>query len=93
MFESIENLSLDRVYPEVVDRVNLNTCGNPDCGNFGFAFNPDIPDPFGGSWKFKLAAASSAAISAGVGQYKLSSSGKKEDARVSSILEARFWNA
>ncbi|MCK0169783.1 hypothetical protein MWU53_01790 [Aliiroseovarius sp. S1123] len=87
LFESIENLSLDQIYPEVVGRVNLNTCGNPDCGNFGFAFNPDIPDPRGGSSKFKLAAASSAAISAGVGQYKLSSSGKKEDARVSSILE------
>ena len=43
--KSIENLSLDQIYPEVVGRVNLATCGNPDCGNFGFAFNPDIPNP------------------------------------------------
>jgi hypothetical protein len=87
LFESIENLSLDRLYSELVGRANLNTCGNPDCGNFGFAFNPDIADPRGGSSKFKLAAASSAAMSTGAGQYKLSFSGEKEDARVSSILE------
>ena len=47
--KSIENPPLDQIYPEVVGRVNLNTCVNLDCGNFGFAFNYDIPDPPGGS--------------------------------------------
>ena len=46
---ALKNLSLDQIYPEVVSRVNLNTCGNPDSGNFGFVFNPDIPDPRDGS--------------------------------------------
>ena len=47
--KSIENLPLDQIYPEGVGRVNLNTCVNLDCGNFGFAFNSDIPDPRDGS--------------------------------------------
>ncbi|MBU2941838.1 hypothetical protein Q4525_12615 [Shimia thalassica] len=87
LIKSIENLSLDQIYPEVVGRVNLNTCGNPDCGNYGVGFDPAFPDPRGGSAKYKMAAASSTAISAGVGRYKLSNRSRKEDARISSILE------
>ena len=33
MVKSIPPLSLRHLYPPVVGGHNLNTCGNPDCGN------------------------------------------------------------
>lgn len=37
MVKKIPNLSLGQIYPEPRDGFNLNTCCDPDCGNFGEA--------------------------------------------------------
>ncbi|MBT2130999.1 hypothetical protein [Aliiroseovarius lamellibrachiae] len=35
--KSIPQLSLEQIYPAQNGDVNLNTCGDPDCGNYGIA--------------------------------------------------------
>ncbi|MFC3616109.1 hypothetical protein ACFORG_20380 [Lutimaribacter marinistellae] len=35
--KSLPNLSLQQLYPAIVGSINLNCCGDPDCGNFGVA--------------------------------------------------------
>lgn len=40
MAESVPNLSLPQIYPDTGDTINLNCCGDPDCGNYGIA--PDF---------------------------------------------------
>ncbi len=37
MVKSIPKLSLEGVYPPISSKINLNTCGDPDCGNFSVA--------------------------------------------------------
>tara|TARA_R110002111_G_scaffold220332_1_gene282813 strand:+ start:264 stop:545 length:282 start_codon:yes stop_codon:yes gene_type:complete len=36
----VPKLSLPKIYPEIGDTINLNCCGDPDCGNYGVA--PDF---------------------------------------------------
>jgi len=49
MVDKIPNLPQEQVYPVVPGWINLNTCGDPDCGNFGVA--PDFALPvFLGPW-------------------------------------------
>lgn len=38
--KSVPKLSLPQIYPEIGDTINLNCCGDPDCGNYGVA--PDF---------------------------------------------------
>lgn len=79
MVKSIQQLSLDELHPEIPGRINLNTRGDPDCGNFGVRPS-DVPGAFRGrnANKRRLAAsASNAAISAGVGRYTLGTPGDK----------------
>jgi len=40
---SFPQLSLEVVYPPAGSKINLNTCGDPDCGNFGVAADFSIP--------------------------------------------------
>ena len=40
MVKKRQQLNLPEVYPAVSADFNLNTCGDPDCGNFGVA--PDF---------------------------------------------------
>lgn len=89
MVKSIQQLSVDQLYPEIPGEINLNTCGDPDCGNFGVA--PwDAHSAFRGrnaAQKRLAASVSNAAISAGVGRYKLGTPGNKDLERVSDAIE------
>lgn len=40
MIENVPQLNLPQVYPTITKEINLNTCGDVDCGNYGVA--PDF---------------------------------------------------
>lgn len=75
MVKKIKNLSLSEVYPVELSDFNLNTCGDPDCGNFGVS--PDFSIPvFKGKnaeTRRQKAAASIPALTTGLGAYTMSS--------------------
>ncbi|MAY33394.1 MAG: hypothetical protein CMM86_12410 [Rhodovulum sp.] len=87
---SIESLNISQVYPPQVGRVNLNTCADPDCPNYGVALSPTLLDRRGGSKALKKAMVSDDAVAAGLGRYKMESSSRKADKRTSYIFE--YWN-
>jgi len=75
MVKTLQYMSLSQVYPAVLAGFNLNTCGDPDCGNFGVA--PDFTIPvFKGknaAQRKQVAAASIPALTTGLGSYTMSS--------------------
>lgn len=75
MVKKIDNLSLAEVYPEALADFNLNTCGDPDCGNFGVAADFSIPVFKGrnAAQRRQAAAASIPALTTGLGAYTMSS--------------------
>lgn len=85
--KSIPQLSLDVVYPPSREQINLNTCGDPDCGNFGTA--PDFSLPaFKGrnaAQRKLLASANIPALATGHGVYTLSGDSKNQ--RISQAFE------
>jgi len=87
MFKKIHQLNLREVYPAFHADFNLNTCGDPDCGNFGVA--PDFTIPvFKGrnaSTRRQEAAVSITALTTGLGIYTMSS--KDHDPRISEVFE------
>ncbi len=89
MVKSIRQLSLDQPYPEIPGEYNLNTCGDPDCGNFGVT-PCDAHGAFRGrnaGQRCLAASVSNAAISAGLGRYRLGSPGNTDLERVSDVVE------
>lgn len=88
MVNKSPNLPQEQVYPEVSGSINLNTCGDPDCGNFGVAPDFTLPTFHGrGAAERRLqAAASIPALTTGLGIYTMSSAGDDLN-RVSSILD------
>lgn len=86
-FKSMPSLSLEQIYPEPVGGVNLNTCGDPDCGNFGVPLRKDLPERRGNSEALVKLTTADKALSVGLGVYTMASTGLKRDARASSILE------
>ncbi len=87
MVKSIQQLSLQAIYPAVPSKINLNTCGDPDCGNYGLA--PDFSLPvFRGldaRARKQLAATERPALAMGRGSYKLNGSAKNN--RISDAFE------
>ncbi|MEZ5721684.1 MAG: hypothetical protein R3D59_08450 [Paracoccaceae bacterium] len=75
MVKSIQQMTLEAVYPAASADINLNTCGDPDCGNYGVA--PDFTLPaFRGpdaQQRKQQAAVSFAALSSGRGIYTMGS--------------------
>jgi hypothetical protein len=87
--KSIQKLSLEQFYPAPVQKTNLNVCGDPDCGNYGVAFDP-IHTTFRGrdaAQKRLTASLANPAVGLGRGRYRLNSSGDEDTLRVSSLLE------
>jgi hypothetical protein len=80
--KSIPQLSLEQIYPALIGDVNLDTCGDPDCGNYGVAPN-SIYDVFRGrnAGQLRLTASlKNSGISMGVGRYRLH--GGKDDGKI-----------
>lgn len=94
--KSIPQLSLKAVYPRPTPEINLNTCGDVDCGNFGIA--PDFTLPVfkgpGASQRKMLELTTNSALSTGRGLYTLNGDDKNE--RVSQAFEyehdPRVWD-
>ena len=88
MVGKIPPLSQEQVYPEVHGSINLNTCGDPDCGNYGVSPDFSLPRFTGrGAEARRLKAASSiSALTTGLGVYTMTSPDGDLD-RVSSILD------
>lgn len=74
MVKRLPQLSLAQVYPRALVPINLNTCGDPDCGNFGVApsnVHAGFRGPNAGRKRFE-AGVSNAGVTAGLGRYKMS---------------------
>lgn len=87
--KSIPHIPMSKIYPKVIGDINLNTCGDPDCGNYGTHPNfsrPRHKGPGAGARQLR-ASASSAAFSAGLGNYRVSSPSSSKLDRVSRLLE------
>lgn len=82
------HLPPEQVYPAVVSTINLNCCGDPDCGNYGVAPNFDLPTFKGPNADERLreATASIPALLTGLGAY-IQGPLKDSYDRVSSILD------
>lgn len=83
----VPNLSLEQIYPSAERDLNLNTCHDPDCGNFGEAADLILARPIGRGAPSRLAAMRSNTAMVGLGQYKLSSRSDPSARRVSSVFE------
>lgn len=93
MARKFPQLSLKQVYPALGRHCNLNTCGDPDCGNFGVAPDFTIPSRKGGaSIKTNmLASTAHPSLAKGLGRYYMGVSGRIDDHRMSTVFEcARF---
>lgn len=87
MVKSIPQLSLKVVYPAFSSKINLNTCGDADCGNFGVAPDFSLPTFKGkGAQQRKMTASVSVpALASGRGSYTLNGDDKHQ--RISSVFE------
>lgn len=87
MVKKIQKLNLRQLYPEVLANINLNTCGDPDCGNFGVApdFSLSVFKGKNAAERKAEAAGSFPALSSGLGSYSVSS--KDHNPRISEVFE------
>ncbi len=87
MVKKIQKLNLRQLYPEVLANINLNTCGDPDCGNFGVApdFSLSVFKGKNAAERKAEAAGSIPALSSGLGSYSVSS--KDHNPRISEVFE------
>ena len=87
IMSSVPTLSLSQIYPPSCGGINLNTCHDPDCGNFGvgaeFALRRARRDR--SSTAISSLLSNSAAV--GLGAYKLNSNTGKEHRRTSTVFE------
>lgn len=85
--KSIPQLSLEAVYPPAGSNINLNTCADPDCGNYGV--EPDFSIPvFKGpnaAQRKLVASTKTPALASGVGNDTLSADDRNQ--RVSQAFE------
>ena len=88
---SIPYLSLGELYPAVAGETDLDTCGNPDCGNCGVApdrlFAQLIAPGHAAVAQRSEAFAADPTLSAGVGRYRFGSTTDLGLDRVSSVSE------
>jgi hypothetical protein len=87
MVKKLQQLNLSQVYPAVLADFNLNTCGDPDCGNFGVAPDFSIPAFRGpnAAARRQAAAASIPALATGLGSYTMSTDDRH--LRISEVFE------
>lgn len=93
--KSLDQLSLEAVHPPVPPEINLNTCADPDCGNYGIT--PDFARPVlkgpNAAGRMLLASAANPALSAGLGHYTMISDDERE--RISDVFQfdgdPRVW--
>ncbi|WP_167648091.1 hypothetical protein [Mameliella alba] len=87
MVKKLKQLKLFQVYPAVLADFNLNTCGDPDCGNFGVAPNFAIPEFKGknAAQRKQAASVSIPALTTGLGSYTMSSD--DHHPRISEVFE------
>ena len=85
--KSVPKQSLPQIYPEIGDTINLNCCGDPDCGNYGVA--PDfIHQSFvGRNAQSRKQKAFAANPSLGNGRGKYTITGDRDSQVVSTALE------
>ena len=88
LVSSVPQLSLQQVYPDIVGEVNLNACGDPDCGNFGV-----VPNACHGAYKGRgaaqrrlMASVANPVLATGQGRYRLGAPGDKGLQRVSTAF-------
>lgn len=85
--KSVPNLSLSQIYPDLGKTINLNCCGDPDCGNYGVA--PDFMyQSFVGrnaQARKQTAYAVNQSVAKGLGKYTIT--GDKKAQVVSTALE------
>ena len=84
---SVPNLSLSQIYPPPAGGINLNTCHDPDCGNYGVEAGFAIRSPKGERSETSVPALLSNSAAVGLGSYRLSSNTGKEHRRTSKVLE------
>lgn len=79
MVKSIPQLSLKAIYPHPTPQINMNTCGDIDCGNYGVAPNFSLPvfKGSGAAQRKLLASVKMPALATGLGGYSLTSDSKK----------------
>ena len=79
MVKSIPQLSLKAIYPHSTPEINMNTCGDIDCGNYGVAPNFSLPvfKGNGAAQRKLLASVKMPALATGLGGYSLTSNSKK----------------
>lgn len=98
MARKLPQLSLAQIYPPVRGSINLNTCSDPDCGNFGVPFNPNLPQFKGPGAELRRAQMrlSDNSIATGLGCYTLTSAGHENEQRLSTAFdyaaEPAAWN-
>lgn len=87
--KSLNNLTLEQLYPLVSGDTNLNCCGDPDCVNYGIEPAPTKHSFVGrGAREKRLRAAmSDASIARGVGRYKITAEGDNKPHRETSAFE------
>lgn len=89
--QTLPKLTVSQLYPEERKEINLNTCGDPNCGNFGVRPDP-LYDQFVGKGavaRRRTAGQKDPKIAAGLGFYTISS--VKDEERISTALN--FQNA
>lgn len=89
MASKTPSLSLGAVYPNPGKRININCCGDIDCGNYGKKVDEGLKSYRGPGAKLRLqtALSNNPELACGIGKYKLASSGQVEDQRLSTELE------
>lgn len=83
------SLFLGAVYPAPGQLINVNCCGDVDCGNFGIAFQAGLQTFKGPGAQLRLQTAllNNPSLALGKGKYKLDSSSRTEDERLSTEFE------
>ena len=88
--KSIPQLSLEQIYPAPNGDVNLNTCGDPDCGYYGVA-----PDSIHSAFRSRnagqrrlAASLKNSGINMGVGRYRLH--GGKDDKKIRNSIALEY---
>lgn len=85
--KSVPNLALEQIYPPICGGINLNTCQDPDCGNFGVAADFGLARPKGRNARARLASSGSNSAMIGPGKYKLATTKGPAHRRISTVFE------
>lgn len=87
--KSVPNLSVGQVYPPAVGWLNVNTCPDPDCGNYGVGADTEGPRVLGAKERALISALRSNTAMSGLGKYRLHGTAGAEHRRQSKEFEYR----